>query len=69
MGDLPPKVISASDTTVYDRGSGKTREVTRVAFMLGELGPFVEEFGKDEFTDMELERRMDAKRRALERHT
>lgn len=69
MGDLTPKVIEASDTTIYERGSGKNREVTRVRYMLGELGPFTAEFERGKFTESDLQIEIDNRRRALERHT
>lgn len=68
MADLTPKVIEAADTTIYERGTGQSRQITRVTYMLGPLGPFVEEFERDRFSDTELQLRIDAKRRALERH-
>ena len=69
MESLTPKVIEATDVTTYERGSGKRRDVTRVTYLLGELGPFIEEFDRATFSDSELQLRIDTKRRALERHT
>lgn len=68
MVDLTPKVVEATDTTTYERGSGKTRKITRVTYLLGALGPFVAEFDEGKFTDSALDDVMRERARALERH-
>lgn len=68
MPELTPRVIDASDVTIYERGSGKNREVTRVRYMLGDLGPFTAEFERGKFTETDLQLEIDTRRRALERH-
>lgn len=69
MVDLTPKVVEATDTTTYERGSGKTRKITRVVYMLGELGSFTAEFDQGTFTDAALDEVMRERARALQRHT
>jgi len=69
MDDLTPKVIGATDTTTYTPGSGATRKITRVTYMLGALGPFVAEFPDGTLTDAAIRDAMAEKARALQLHT
>jgi hypothetical protein len=68
MADLTPKVISSTDTIIYERGSEKSRAVTRTRYMLGELGPFTVDIDVDRFTDSTLRDAMLEKQRALQPH-
>lgn len=68
MADTTLRVIEATDTTVYDRATNKTRHVRRTAFMVGPLGPFVSEIPVDEFTDYKLREAMEATARAYAPH-
>lgn len=65
MQDLTPKILESSDTTGFDRGTGRVRSITRTTYMLGELGPFVAEIPSAEFTDSKLREAIDQKAAAL----
>lgn len=65
MSDLTPRILSSTDTTRFDRGTGKPRAYTETTYMLGELGPFVAEIPAAEFTDSRLRDEMDRKAAAL----
>jgi hypothetical protein len=68
MADTTPRVIEATDTTIYDRATNKTRQMRRTLFMVGSLGPFVVEIPVDEFTEYKLREAMDATARAYSPH-
>lgn len=54
-GTLTPRVIDSHTTTVVDRQTGKVTRVARVTFVLGELGPFVEDIPAAELSRERLQ--------------
>jgi hypothetical protein len=65
--DLKPRIIDAGDEAIFERGTGKVLRVTRVRYMLGELGPFTADFSEGTLTEFGLEQAMRAKAESLRR--
>lgn len=63
--DLTPRVIESIDTTIFTRQTGRVRRVTRVTYMLGDLGPFVVDVDFDTFSEFALREAMERKAAAL----
>lgn len=59
MADLTPTILEATDTTIYNRATGRVRHVKRTTFMLGELGPFTVDIEREKFDEYTLRAEMD----------